>query len=189
MKTSLIIPFRNEVGYAEATLSGAYQFLSERNLEFELIAVDDSSDGTWEIAQAFAAQHENVVAIKGGSPPGYGKALRTGFHAASGDILIPFNGDLSDSLDDVANSGSLERLLTSELMWLKLMRGEFARRVAEGEALRRRPIYRDPADDRAEATNKTPDHVSKECSARLTPHCVKVQTNAKAQGVRRNVHQ
>ena len=54
-----------------------------------------------------------------------------------------------DSFDDVAAAGPLDRLLTSELVWLKLMRGEFVRRIAEGEALRRRPLYRDPADDRA----------------------------------------
>lgn len=54
-----------------------------------------------------------------------------------------------DSFDDIAAAGPLDRLLTSELVWLKLMRGEFVRRIAEGEALRRRPVYRDPADDRA----------------------------------------
>ncbi|MEM7749283.1 MAG: hypothetical protein AAF346_13615, partial [Pseudomonadota bacterium] len=59
--------------------------------------------------------------------------------------------DELDSFDDIAATGPLERLMTSELMWLKLMRGEFARRIAEGEALRRRPVYRDPADDRAVA--------------------------------------
>ena len=75
--------------------------MSEKNLDFELIAVDDSSDGTWEILKLFQESHENIVVIKGGNPPGYGKALRQGFGAASGDILIPFNGDLCDSLDDV----------------------------------------------------------------------------------------
>jgi hypothetical protein len=57
--------------------------------------------------------------------------------------------DELEAYDDIAAAGPLDRLMTSELMWLKLMRGEFARRVAEGEALRRRPVYRDPADDRA----------------------------------------
>lgn len=54
-----------------------------------------------------------------------------------------------ESLDDIAPAGPLERLLVSELVWLKLLPGEFARRIAEGEALRRRPVYRDRADDRA----------------------------------------
>ncbi len=101
MKTSLIIPFKNEVDYAELTMNTAYVYLSEREIDFELVAVDDSSDGTWEILQSFAGLHQNVVAVRGGDPPGYGKALQKGFSVATGDILIPFNGDLSDSLDDV----------------------------------------------------------------------------------------
>ncbi len=79
----------------------AYAYLSKRDIDFELVAVDDSTDGTWEILKSFEKSHQNVVAVKGGNPPGYGKALRKGFSVASGDILIPFNGDLSDSLDDV----------------------------------------------------------------------------------------
>jgi hypothetical protein len=54
-----------------------------------------------------------------------------------------------DSLDDIAPAGPLERLTVSELIWLKLLPGEFARRIAEGEALRRRPVYRDHAEDRS----------------------------------------
>jgi len=101
MKTSLIIPFKNEVEYAEMTMSTAHTYLSEREIDFELVAVDDSSDGTWEILQSYEKLHPNVVAVKGGDPPGYGKALQTGFRVAKGEILVPFNGDLSDSLADV----------------------------------------------------------------------------------------
>jgi len=101
MKISLIILFKNELEYAETTMSTAYTYLSEHEIDFELVAVDDSTDGTWEILQFFAGLHQNVIAIRGGEPSGYGKALQKGFSVASGDILIPFNGDLSDSLDDV----------------------------------------------------------------------------------------
>ncbi|MDM8557613.1 glycosyltransferase family 2 protein [Candidatus Parabeggiatoa sp. HSG14] len=101
MKTSLIIPLKNEVEYAETTMSTAYAYLSEHEIDFELVAVDDSTDGTWEILQSFENLHQNVVAVRGGKPLGYGNALQTGFRVATGDILIPFNGDLSDSLDDV----------------------------------------------------------------------------------------
>jgi len=101
MKASLIVPFKNEREYAELTMSTAYSYLSERVQDFELVAVDDSSDGTWEILEKFKETHGDVIIVKGGEPPGYGKALRRGFAAASGEILIPFNGDLCDSLDDV----------------------------------------------------------------------------------------
>lgn len=101
MKTSLIIPFKNEVKYAETTMNMAYAYLFEHNIDFELVAVDDSTDGTWEVLQSFASLHQNVMAVKGEEPSGYGKALKKGFAVATGDILIPFNGDLSDSLNDV----------------------------------------------------------------------------------------
>ena len=67
----------------------------------------------------------------------------------SQDTALTSGLDELNSFDDIAAAGPLDRLMTSELMWLKLMRGEFARRVAEGEALRRRPVFNDPANDRA----------------------------------------
>ncbi|XCN72166.1 MAG: glycosyltransferase family 2 protein [Candidatus Electrothrix aestuarii] len=107
MKTSIIIPFKNEVEYAETTMSTAYAYLAERVSDFEMVAVDDSTDGTWEILQSFARLHQNVIVVRGGEPPGYGKALQKGFSIATGEIFIPFNGDLSDSLDDVISYISL----------------------------------------------------------------------------------
>lgn len=101
MKTSLIILFKNEVEYAEITMQSIYTYLSEHNIDFELIAVDDSVDGTWEVLKSFEQLHDRVLVVKGSEPAGYGKALRKGVSVASGDIIIPFNGDLSDSLDDV----------------------------------------------------------------------------------------
>lgn len=103
MKISLIIPFKDEREYAELTMSTAYRYMEERGRDVELVAVDDSTDGTWEILKEFQNSHQNVVVIKGGDPPQYGKALRAGFKAATGDIIIPFNGDLCDSLDDVTS--------------------------------------------------------------------------------------
>lgn len=121
MKTSLIIPFKNEVEYAETTMCTAYSYLAERAIEFELVAVDDSTDGTWEILRSFADAHPKVVIVKGGEPPGYGRALQTGFRVATGDIVIPFNGDLSDSLDDVLSyirliEGGYEMVFGSRFM-------------------------------------------------------------------------
>ncbi len=101
MKTSLIIPFKNEEEYAQLTLEGIHSFLTEKQIDFEIIAVDDSSDGTWEIIQTFQKTHDRVQSAKGGNPSGYGMALKTGFEMASGDIIIPFNGDFCDSPEDV----------------------------------------------------------------------------------------
>lgn len=54
-----------------------------------------------------------------------------------------------EGFDDLAAHGPLDRLIISELMWLNLLPGEFARRVVEREALRRRPVYRDKSERRA----------------------------------------
>jgi len=101
MKTSLIILFKNEIEYVKLTMESTHSYLSNKEIDFELIAVDDSTDGTWEFLQSFANLHPNVIVVKGEEPSGYGKALLKGFSVATGDIFIPFNGDLSDSLDDV----------------------------------------------------------------------------------------
>ena len=101
MKVSLIIPFKNEIEYAQLTMSTVYTYLTEHRIEFEIIVVDDSTDGTWDVLQTFASSYQNISILKGEKPSGYGKALQKGFNVATGDILIPFNGDLSDSLDDV----------------------------------------------------------------------------------------
>ncbi len=101
MKVSLIIPFRNEEAYASLTLGEAHAFLTRERVDFELIAVDDSTDNTWQIISTFQEKHDNVLITKGGNPAGYGTALRRGFELATGEIIIPFNGDFSDSLEDV----------------------------------------------------------------------------------------
>jgi len=101
MKLSVIIPFKNEEVYANITMERVYHYLSQQAFSFEMIAVDDSTDNTWTILQDFAKAHANVITVKGGNPSGYGKALRRGFQIAKGEILIPFNGDLSDALEDI----------------------------------------------------------------------------------------
>lgn len=101
MKLSLIIPFKNEIDHAISTLTSVLEFLGEREVDFEIIAVDDSEDGTWDVLNSFEACHPTVVTVKGGHPSGYGTAIQAGLRMATGDVIIPFNGDFSDSLVDV----------------------------------------------------------------------------------------
>lgn len=54
-----------------------------------------------------------------------------------------------DGFEDVIPRGAIERLLLSEFAWASIAPSEFLRRIAENEALRRRPVYQDPTDDRA----------------------------------------
>jgi len=99
-KVSLIVPFKNEKEYAKEVVSKIHGYFLDKNIDFEIIAVDDSTDETWNILKNLEKRYKRLKAIKGWKPPGYGKAIRKGFKVATGDILIPFNGDMCDSLDD-----------------------------------------------------------------------------------------
>jgi len=101
MKVSVIIPFKNEKEYAPKTVKAVADYMEEKSVDYEMVAVDDSTDGTFEILKALTKTYKNLKVVKGWTPPAYGKAVRRGFAEAKGDILIPFNGDLCDSLDDV----------------------------------------------------------------------------------------
>ncbi len=64
--------------------------------DYEILVVDDGSvDGTYEIAQAAAANHENVRVIRHDSNRGLGAALRTAFAAAAGSVVVMYDSDLS----------------------------------------------------------------------------------------------
>ena len=63
---------------------------------YEIIAVDDGSfDRTFERASNIASENPNVQVLKHSSNMGMGKALRTGFKKAEGDVIITIDADLS----------------------------------------------------------------------------------------------
>jgi dolichol-phosphate mannosyltransferase len=97
---SIIVPFRNEKEYAKDVISAVHGYFSKKKMDFEIVAVDDSTDETWNILKTLQKKYKTLKAVQGWKPPGYGKAIRKGFEIAKGDILIPFNGDMCDSLDD-----------------------------------------------------------------------------------------
>ncbi|TAL48123.1 glycosyltransferase family 2 protein [archaeon] len=101
MKLSIIIPFRNEKGYARTVIKHVHDYMSKTGMSFEIIAVDDSTDETWSILKSMEKKYSRFKAVQGWKPPGYGKALRKGFDMAKGEIVVPYNGDMCDSLDDV----------------------------------------------------------------------------------------
>jgi glycosyltransferase involved in cell wall biosynthesis len=64
-------------------------------LDKEIIIVDDGSrDGSFEKAQALSDTNSRIKAIKHDTNRGKGAAMRTGFDAATGDIVIVQDADL-----------------------------------------------------------------------------------------------
>ncbi|MBP7829433.1 MAG: glycosyltransferase family 2 protein [Kiritimatiellae bacterium] len=93
MKLSIIIPVYNEEPTVEKlveTVEGVAVPVDK-----ELVIVDDCSrDRTREILQGLKARYSNIQLVFHEKNQGKGAALRTGFAAATGDILLIQDADL-----------------------------------------------------------------------------------------------
>jgi len=95
---SIVIPAKDEQNTLGDVLRDLYNTLPGiKNYQFEVICVDDhSKDNTAEIAEGFGAQ-----VINNEAEPGKGLALRTGFTASHGDILVMMDADYSHRPEDL----------------------------------------------------------------------------------------
>src|SRR5262249_41223586 len=97
-KVSVIIPAKDE----EATLGNVLEDLNNviptvDGYEFEVICIDDHSrDRTAAIARAMGAR-----VVENHRKPGKGNALRAGFEAATGDLLLMMDADYSHRPEDM----------------------------------------------------------------------------------------
>ena len=85
MKISVVIPVYNEV----ETIKEIVGRVQAVEFEKEIIIVDDySTDGTREHLREINQAHENVAVLYHDHNQGKGVALRTGFQAVTGDVVI-----------------------------------------------------------------------------------------------------
>jgi len=88
---TVVIPTFNEAG----TLREVVARVQAVDVPTEIIIVDDAStDGSSEVAARIAASSENVTLLRHDRNRGKGRALRTGFEAATGDFVIVQDADL-----------------------------------------------------------------------------------------------
>ena len=110
MKISVVIPMFNEEENVKKTLEEINNVLKIFN-EFEIIVVDDGSiDKTYQLVNEFLISNSNIRLLKHTANRGMGRALRTGFEKATGDVVVTIDADLSydpgyiplliDELDD-----------------------------------------------------------------------------------------
>jgi glycosyltransferase involved in cell wall biosynthesis len=93
MKLSVVIPVFNEA----ATIRDILKLVmaADAGIAKELVLVDDcSSDGTTDILKELAAEHPEWRVLFHAVNQGKGAALRTGFGAVTGDIVIVQDADL-----------------------------------------------------------------------------------------------
>jgi len=91
-----VMPAHNEEELLAKAVHAVVDGLRDRSRPFEVIVVENgSSDGTAALAAALSAEVAEVRSLS--SPePDYGRALRAGFLAASGTIVVNFDVDYTD---------------------------------------------------------------------------------------------
>lgn len=123
MKISVIIPMYNEEDNVLKTLSAVKDSMQSYN-DYEILAVNDGSkDNTLKLLKDFASKNPEVRVLENPVNMGMGKALRTGFENATGDIVVSIDADLSYSADhilklasELMNDESLDIVLASPYM-------------------------------------------------------------------------
>jgi len=95
MEVSLILPMYNEEDNVIITLNEVKKVLQTYE-SYQIVAVDDgSSDRTLELLEEYASENPELVVLKHPVNMGMGRALRTGFEKAEGDVIITLDADLS----------------------------------------------------------------------------------------------
>lgn len=104
MLVSVVVPLHDEEGNAERVVERLLDLAETGSLDhqLEIVLVDDNStDRTPTICDELADRHDGVRVVHRTDSPGFGNAVKAGLAVASGDVLVPFMGDLSDDPEDV----------------------------------------------------------------------------------------
>jgi dolichol-phosphate mannosyltransferase len=103
MKLSIVIPAHNEEQNIGKCLNELRTTLrSELDVPFELIVVNDNSkDGTEDVVRTAMQFDSSIRLVNRTAPPGFGRAIRSGLDAVTGDVTVIYMADLSDDPHDV----------------------------------------------------------------------------------------
>lgn len=101
---SIVVPAYNEASIVEKNLARLCDYMEsiEDDYRWEIIFVNDgSTDGTGELAEAFAMRRENVHVFHHTVNRQLGQALRSAFNNCKGDYIVTLDIDFSYSLDHI----------------------------------------------------------------------------------------
>lgn len=99
-RLSFVFPAWNEAEMLDQTVLAAIEagqalVSASEVTDYEIVLVDDgSSDSTPQLVDELASQHESVVAVHHAHNRGLGASVRSGFDAATGDIVLYTDADL-----------------------------------------------------------------------------------------------
>ncbi len=90
---SVILPTYNEAGNIPVLFERLAAALQDRTYEI-IVVDDDSSDGTWQVAEQQAKQDERIEVIRRTEDRGLSSAVLAGMSAATGRVLVVMDADL-----------------------------------------------------------------------------------------------
>jgi dolichol-phosphate mannosyltransferase len=92
---SVIIPSYNEEGNVRKTAEVVGTLLTENNIDYELVFVNDGSkDKTWELISELARENSKIVAVNFSRNFGKESAIFAGLEVAKGDCCVLLDCDL-----------------------------------------------------------------------------------------------
>lgn len=102
MDVSLVIPLYNEEESLPELCTWIERVVTENELSYEIILVDDgSNDRSWEVIQTLHQKNAQVKGIRFQRNYGKSAALNEGFREAKGEVVITMDADLQDSPDEI----------------------------------------------------------------------------------------
>lgn len=100
---SIVVPAFNETERIVPSLAKILDYIRERNIDAELIVVDDgSSDDTADVARSVASGYGDIETnvIRNEQNRGKGHAVKTGLLAAKAEIALFSDADLSTPIEE-----------------------------------------------------------------------------------------
>ncbi len=102
MDISIVIPVYNEAGSIAQLCKECESVLSGMGGEYEIVLVDDgSTDGSIAEIRKLCVDKKNIKAVSFTRNFGQTAALACGFECASGDVIVPMDGDGQNDPADI----------------------------------------------------------------------------------------
>lgn len=105
-RISVVVPVHNEVENIPQLIDELQKTFSLPSMEayqpWEVLLVEDeSTDGTAEIIDDLASEHDHIKSIHLKRSYGQSAALAAGFDNSKGEIIVPMDGDLQNDPQDI----------------------------------------------------------------------------------------
>jgi glycosyltransferase involved in cell wall biosynthesis len=99
---SVLVPAKDEAENLPLFMAQAAAAFAGSPVRYEVVVVDDgSTDGSWALLQELQRQYPFLRAVRHRARRGIADALRTGWLAARGDVLVFYPADLQFKPEDI----------------------------------------------------------------------------------------